>query len=259
QNPENLKINSQVANVPGKLDFANYSQQIAPADTTALFAGTDSTSSTRLISVAGTVTKTIAPDEATIALSVETLDKSASKSQSDNAEAAAKVIQAIKNAGIPESQIKTTGYSLNEEFQWNDTLKKSESVGYRTRNSIQVKMTDLSKTGSIIDVAAAAGANSVDSVYFSLSNAKEAEAKVAALKDASANAKQKAESIAEGLGIAIGNVYSASENSSVNMPYYYRTSMDSAGAMPSAAKETTPIIAGDIELTSTVTVQFEIR
>ncbi|MDD5148339.1 MAG: hypothetical protein PHH08_02645, partial [Candidatus ainarchaeum sp.] len=30
QNPENLKINSQVANVPGKLNFASYSQETAP-------------------------------------------------------------------------------------------------------------------------------------------------------------------------------------------------------------------------------------
>ncbi|MDD5162848.1 MAG: SIMPL domain-containing protein [Candidatus ainarchaeum sp.] len=257
ESQNSLGSTAPIATATGKLDFASYTEQTAPADSTVLLASTGSAETPRLVTVSGSVTKTISPDKAVIALSVETLDKSASKSQGDNAETAAKVVQAIKDSGIAESDIKTSGYSLNEEFQWNDMTKKSESVGYRTRNSIQVTVKDLAQTGKIIDAASEAGANSIDSVYFSLSNAKESEARVSALKEASANAKEKAQSIAEGLGIAIGKVYSASENSAINLPYYYRSAMD-AGAAESS-KVTTPIIAGDIELTTTVTVQFEIQ
>jgi len=209
----------------------------------------------RLISVSGTITKTASPELAYVTLSVETLDKSASQSQSDNAVLASKVMDALRNAGIDAKDIQTSSYSLQEEFQWNDYAERSESIGYRTVNSITAKVRDLGNVGNIIDVAVQAGANSVSGVSFALTTEKEAELKTAALQEASANAKTKAQSIATGLGIGVGQVYSASESSSYVVPYYAKSyAMDSAGAAVP-----TPISPGDIEFTATVSVQFEIE
>lgn len=231
---------------------------ISASDGTISFAADNSGTITRLISVSGTITKTIAPDQALIVLSVETLDKSASKSQSDNAELATKVREALKNAGIEEKDIKTSSYNLQEEFQWNETLRKSESIGYKTTNSIRITVNDLTKTGSLIDAAVQAGANRVNSVSFTLSQAKEDELRVSALTEAAANAKTRAQNIATGLGITVGQVYSASENSNYYTPYYnidYAMEKSSLGG----AAATTPITPGDIEFTATVSVQFEIQ
>lgn len=165
-------------------------------------------------------------------------------------------MDALKNAGIDSKDIETSSYSVQEEFQWNDTLRKSESVGYRTTNSILVKVRDLGKVGSIIDVAVQAGANSVSGVSFLLTDATEASLKTLALQEAAANAKEKAQSIATGLDIGVGQVYSASESSNYVVPYYAKTvAMDSAAG--SAAP--TPISPGDIEYSATVSVQFEIQ
>ena len=250
--------NSQqtLANVPGKLELASYTQTTqAPLSFDTVSLAADSTSNTRLVSVSGDATKSVSPDEAVIALSVQTLDRSASKSQSDNAQIAANVMLALKTAGVLEADIKTTGYSLNEEFQWNETLRKSESTGYRTTNTIQVTVQDLAKTGSIIDAGVQAGANSVQSVYFKLSNELESQVKTQALQEAAANAKVKAQSIATGLGISLGRVYSASSTDNYRVPYYYNTMAEGAAKDSSA---TTPITAGDIEVSVTVNVQFEI-
>jgi len=162
-----------------------------------------------------------------------------------------------KSAGIAVKDIKTVSYNLNEEFQWNDSLKKSESIGYRTTNSIQVTLTDLSKVGSVIDSAVQAGANSVSSVSFELSQAKQDALKTQALAEAAQNAKAKAASIASGLGVAVGQVYSASESSNYYTPMYRNYAMESAA--PSASGATTPITPGDIEFSATVNVQFEIQ
>ncbi len=221
------------------------------------FAEDESGDRIRLISVAGTVTKTASPEIAYITLSIETLDRSASKSQSDNAVLANQVMAALENAGIDSEDIETSSYSLREEFEWNEVLRKSESVGYRTTNSIRAKVRDLDKVGSTIDAAVQAGANSVSGVSFSLTKETEAALRAAALKDAAANAQVKAQSIASGLGIGVGQVYSASESSSYVTPYYARAYEMAAGAAVDEAP--TPISPGDIEFTATVSVQFEIQ
>ncbi|MCX6799336.1 MAG: SIMPL domain-containing protein [Candidatus Diapherotrites archaeon] len=219
------------------------------------FAADDSGNQVRLISVSGSVTKTASPELAYVTLSVETLDRSASKSQSDNAVLSNRVMDALKAAGIAADDIETTSYSLNEEFQWDQVLQKSESIGYRTTNSIQVTVRDLAKVGSTIDAAVEAGANSVSGVSFGLTTETQSSLRTAALQDASANARAKAQSIATGLGIGVGSVYSASESSNYYTPVYYRNmAMETAGA---AAP--TPISPGDIEFTATVSVQFEIQ
>ena len=123
------KANTIVVNVPGEFTkgISNSGTQSAgPSDGVISFAADDSGNQKRLISVSGSVTKSVTPDKADITISVETLDKSASKSQSDNALTAQKVREALKAVGIDDKDIKTTGYYLNEEYQWNESTKKSE-------------------------------------------------------------------------------------------------------------------------------------
>jgi len=231
--------------VAGIVGFSNASPD------TANFQASDSESQQRLVTVTGTSTVSMAPDKAVILLSVETLDKSAAKSQSDNAAKSAGVIAALKAAGLAESDIKTVSYSLNEEFQWNELLRKSESIGYRTVNTVQATVNRLSTTGSVIDSAVKAGANSVSQVSFKLSESNESRLKAMALENASGNANAKAQSIAKGLGIALGQVHSASESTNYVFPYY-------SAAEAKTADASTPIVPGNVEVSSTVTVQFEI-
>ncbi len=222
-----------------------------------MLAEDESGDSIRLISVSGTVTKTAGPEIAYISLSIETLDKSASKSQSDNAVLANEVMAALESLGIPSDDIETSSYNLREEWEWNDELRKSESIGYKTSNTIRVTVRDLDSVGSVVDAAVSAGANRVDSVSFALTKQTQSDLKTAALKEAAENAREKAQSIASGLGVNVGQVYSASESSVYSVPYYSRSyaveAEDAAGMAP------TPITPGDIEFSATVSVQFEIQ
>lgn len=212
----------------------------------------------RLISSSGSVTKTYAPDEALLSFSVETLDKSASVSQAKNAEIATKVREALKAMGLADNAVKTTSYNLNEEFQWNDTTKKSESTGFRTSNTIQVKVSDLSMTGKVIDAAVKAGVNRVDSVMFSLSKDREAQVRSDLLLEAAADAKSKADKIAGGFGVKVARLYTASEGYSYVPVYNALNYAKSAGPAPEAAYDT-PITAGDVKVTVNVDAQFEIE
>ena len=172
----------------------------------------DNLSDTKLLSVSGNVSKMVSPNKVDITLSVETVDKLAQKSQSDNALIANTVRAALAKAGVADSAVKTVSYSVNEEFQWNDFTKKSESVGYRTVNSIQVTLYDTNSAGKIVDVAVGAGANNVSSIVFGLTKEKELDTKKAVLTEASQTAKAKADAIAKGVGIVVGKVHSVSES-----------------------------------------------
>jgi hypothetical protein len=218
--------------------------------------GADGKPEVKTISVSGTVTKYITPDKVDIVLSVETLDLSAQKSQSDNAVIADKVRKALSEAGVINSDIKTVSYSVNEQFEWNDYIRKSESTGYKTINQIQVTLSDTTMAGKIVDAAVQAGANRVSSIAFGLSDKKELEVRQIALNEASATAKTKAQSIVSGLGVSLGKVYSISESSYYYTPNYssYEMAKDSsAGSAP------TQVSAGDVEVTASVSVNFEIN
>ncbi len=213
----------------------------------------------RIISASGSVTKSYAPNEAAISLSVETKDKSASKSQQMNAELTTKVVAALKAAGVPAEDIDTSSYNLYQDYRWDSVTNKSEPDGYRTQNSITVTLKDITLSGKVIDAAVNAGANRVDGVTFSLSRAKEAQVRSELLSVAAATAKGKAERIASGFGSQLGNLYTANEGYSYVPVYnqYLKNSYDAAGS--SAPMAETPITPGDVMVTITVDAKFEIK
>jgi uncharacterized protein YggE len=71
------------------------------------------------ITVRGEATKTVQPDLMTIGIAVQTSGTDASDAQSKNAEETAKLTAALLAAGVKESEIQTTSYYTNPEY--NDT------------------------------------------------------------------------------------------------------------------------------------------
>jgi hypothetical protein len=209
----------------------------------------------KTISVDGTVTKKVAPNMVEIVLSVETLDASAQVSQSSNAVIADKVNAALQSAGVTAGHIKSISYSVNEDFEYSDLLKKSVSTGYRTVNQVQAIVTDLKSTGAVVDAAVKAGANRVSSVTFKLTPTSEIREKRAALQEAAGAARLKANSVAKGAGVSIGEVHSVVENA------YYYTPNYSSFAVGAMAKDSssTPIVPSDVEINASVTIEFLIK
>jgi len=216
--------------------------------------GSSDLANSKTISVSGTVTKKIAPNLVEIVLSVETLDASAQISQSSNATVAEQVSAALKSAGVTADHIKTVAYSVNEEFEYSDALKKSVSLGYRTVNQIQATVTDLKSTGSVVDSAVKAGANRVSSVVFKLTPTSEMREKRVALQEAAGAAKLKASSIAKGIGVNVGALHSITENA-----YYYTPNYSMASDIMAKDASSTPIVPSDVEINASVSAEFFIQ
>ena len=116
---------------------------------------------------------------------------------------------------------------------------------------MQVKISDLSMVGAIIDAASAAGANKVDSISFGLSDAAANNIKLIAYKAAIADAKAKASVITQNLGITVTGVQSVNENF-----YYPQIDYLKAAVPTSGATASTPILQGNISVTVTLNIVY---
>jgi uncharacterized protein YggE len=206
--------------------------------------------------VSGTATASDNPDEVTVMFSVDTEDLSARVSQQENAQITADVRAALITKGIDSGDIETTGYGLSKLQEYDSATRKYVDKGYRTYHSMQVKLSDIDKAGEIIDTVVQAGANRINGVYFGLSDSRLGELRMDALKAASENARDRADSIASGLGITVNRVMSVSEGytySPSSRLYAAEAAADIGAGAPS-----TEITPGDIYVSATVNVVFEI-
>jgi len=176
------------------------------------------------IQVTGDAETDVMPDQVVISLSVLTEGKDATSVQTENSKKMNQVLDALKNEGVKESEIETLNYNLYPWQEWDYKTETLVNKGYRLQHTIQVKRTDVKSAGKLLDLAVKNGINTVDNVYFTLSDDKEKEVKEELVAKASLKAKEKANSLAKNLGVTVGKVRSVSQ-SSYSPPIYYASYM----------------------------------
>lgn len=209
-----------------------------------------SQSNNRTISVSGSGSVKVPADTARLTFSVITKEATALNSVQNNAVRMNKVYDALKNAGIPDTSISTSNYSLYQESVYKDG--KREPGLYVTSNNIVVILDDVEKSGFVIDTAISAGVNRMNGISFFVkdSNAALNEARVLAFKQA----KEKAELYAKEAGCKLGRVLSISEND--NVSFATRETMD---AKMYLSENSTTIQAGEDKIIASVFVVFELK
>ena len=131
-------------------------------------------------------------------------------------------------------------------------VQDARIIGYQATNTVNVKQRDLKQFGRVLDTLVAAGANQVNGPNFQVDNPEAAldEARTAAMKAARA----RADLYARAAGLRVVRILTISESGGyVPQPrvMYAKAEM----AMDAAP---TPIAAGQVELSSSVSVQFEL-
>ena len=205
------------------------------------------------LTVSGTGEATADADMVTIILGVQTRNESAAGAVADNARMMADSIEALKAARVPEDEIKTSGFSIYSTRDWIDG-KLSDKVVFEVSNKVTFTfdLTDEVDVGEVLDAAVSAGTNSVDSVTFGLRDPTSVQEE--ALEDAVADAMGKAEVISEAADVALGRILSISEGGASPVPM-----AESRVYFAADVATTTPIVPGDVEVTATVTITYEIE
>lgn len=205
----------------------------------------------RTISVTGSGRVESAPDLADIQLGVTIQEESASAASGAAAETMTTVIDALLAAGIAEADIQTTQLSLNPVYDWEDSPPNIEA--WEAANIVTVTLRDVSAIGDIVDAAIAAGATTVNSISFRMSDPSQAQA--AARSAAVADAQAKAEQLAEAAGVAISGVISITESGQQDTPTLYLNEARMAGA---GAAAPTPVLPGEVATWVYVAIQYAI-
>ena len=208
-------------------------------------AATHATSTgTGTVTVSGNGTVTAVPDQASFSFTVQTKAATAAAALARNGADTKAVISAVEATGVPEADIQTTQVSLDPVLSNDGT----SIVGYTAANSITVTKLAIAKAGAVVDAAVGAGATDASGPSLELST--QDALYNSALKAAVANAKSKAQALADAAGRNLGEVVTIVEGGgAVPLPF----------AVGAAAKDSTPIQPGTQDVQATVTVTYALN
>lgn len=191
----------------------------------------------------------VAPDMATIVLGVESRSTSAAEAVAENARLMNQTINALIEAGINESQMQTSRFSLTTMPQ-DEPLSadaREEPPVFLATNQVTVRLDNPEDVGGVLDAAVSAGSNNIQEVKFDLKDPtpQNDEAMTLAIKDA----QRKAQVAASAAGLELGRI--------LEMTVGYSYVMEASRSY-SYAMAATPIQPGEMEVSASVNLVYEI-
>jgi uncharacterized protein len=198
------------------------------------------------------------PDVAQVSITIVTENVDAEAAQEENVEQFNKLVADLKELGIDEKDLKTTSYNVNPVYDWTDGERVDR--GFEVRQSLQVKIRDLDKSGDVIRIASQNGVNRVGGLSFIVDNPEQykEEARTKSLE----NAKLKAEELSEVLGVKLGKIISFSEGTSggFDLSPVFRGEMMAFDTAEESAKSVTPDFEeGSEEIIIRSTIIYEVK
>lgn len=195
------------------------------------------------ITVSGLGSVPTVPDQVDLSFGARTHARTAREALDGNSADVAKVIAALRAAGISSDDIRTQSLAIYPRYSDDgETL-----VGYTASNTVLAHVRDLVRAGGIIDAAVSAGANQVSGLSFVRSD--ETELYRDALKAAITDARGKARVLAAESGVTLGKVIRVVEEGGA-VPFNV---MEDARALADA-----PIEPGKQEVKANVSVTFAV-
>lgn len=210
-----------------------------------------------VITVTGEGRSNIAPDMALVDLGVVKDGKTAREALDANNAAMAEVMKALRDAGIAERDLQTSGFNISPQYQFpqgdNGETKPPVLVGFQVSNMLSVRVRDLSRLGAILDQTVTLGINQTGGITFT--NDKPDDAISEARKNAVADAIARAKELTAAAGIDLGKVLEISETSYRPQP----VPMMRAAMAKDFAAEAVPVATGESSYSVTVNMTFALK
>jgi uncharacterized protein YggE len=130
------------------------------------------------------------PDIATVSAGVTTEARTAVEAMRTNAQAMTAVVDRIKQLGVAERDIQTSGINLGARYDYDQANQRQVFRGYQASNRVSVTLRDIQRTGEVLDALVAAGATDLGGPEWSIDDdtAARAQARGAAMERARAQA-----------------------------------------------------------------------
>lgn len=215
------------------------------------------------ITVSGKGEVVVKPDIGIVSFSVVEENADVSKAQDRVSEIMDGVMKYLKESEVEEKDIKTTGYSIYPQYVYPKAVSsyyypypESERVltGYEVSQSVELKIRDISKAGSIVSGLGKLGVKNMSGISFSVDKQDEfvKEARDKAIKQA----REEAKKLAKSLGVDLGDIVGYSEGGYYPM---YAKSMETVAYGRGGDVSDAVIPIGENTITSNVSIIYEIR
>jgi len=221
-------------------------QQVVPASAPILTDGT-------LLDISATGKATRVPDIATIRAGVVSQAATAAAALSENSQRMTRVVAALRRAGVADRDIQTAQIQLQPQYRYAENQPPA-ITGYQASNSVSIRFRDVAKSGTILDALVAQGANQIDGPNLSVDAADAAldEARTDAIR----RARTRADLYARAAGLRVDRILLISEDGG-QLPQPPMPMLQMARVAKMA--DSTPVAAGEQDLTVNVSVRFLLR
>ncbi len=206
------------------------------------------------LSVVGQGRAAARPDLALVTTGAVSTGKTAEEALAANSKAMEQVIAAIKEAGIEAKDITTSGFSVQPQYSYpaQGSREAPKLVGYEVRNGVTVKVRELVGIGPLLDKVVQSGANQASGLTFLSANpeALQSQARVAAVKDAMAQAAV----VAEASSVRLVRIRRIEPRGEGGMPVSPMPML-----MKADARSAPPIESGETEARAQMAIVYEIE
>lgn len=208
------------------------------------------------LSASGQGVENAAPDMAVVTLGVLTRAPTAREALDANSTDMDEVIQTVRGQAIADKDISTTGFSISPVYSQppqprsGDQPSEPRIVAYQVSNQVRIVVRDIDKTGAVVDSAVTAGANQAGSINFDIEDRQALADK--AMAAAIADARRKAELMAEATGVRLVRVLSVNANEGGGGPTLRLEARDAAAA------PAVPVMGGELSISANAQISWEI-
>lgn len=214
----------------------------------------------RTIAVQGTGKATATPDIASFSVTISEISETTREAQVKANEKVNTILAMVREAGVAKKDMRTTALEFFPEYRWREN--EQVLVGQRVRQTVHVTIRGIGEDGtilpSLIDRIGTVSGISIGSISFSK---EDTSAEYAASRSlAMEKAIQKASEYARAADMILGKPISVSDYSSADYQSGSRNVM--AKAAPAMMMESVAVAelpSGELEITSTVSVVFELK
>lgn len=213
---------------------------------------------TRRVTVQGEGIVRAEPDMATVHFGVVTRAQDPEAARQENAQAAKRALNAVRDLGVPERKIRMQQLRLQPAREYNPDTERWEEVGFEVTRELVVELDSLGRLPELVTRIVQQGANRLNRVDYDLQD--RSALRNEALQEAIEDAEAKARLMAQTAGADVGNVLRIDEQSvDFPRPTIQLEEMARAASKDQAAPEPEAYAAGEIEVRAVVRVVYRLQ
>jgi uncharacterized protein YggE len=208
----------------------------------------------RTVAVSGQGEIHAEPDLAYVTLGIEARKPKLEDARAEVTRSVEAVLKLTRDLKIDQKLVRATRINVQPEYNWDNTARERNLIGYYVSRQIEVELRDLEKLGQLLERATDLGVNQLGDPRLDSSKRRdlEREALVKAVEDARANA----EVVAKAAGGQLGAARTISANSGfVPVPVQARAKLMMAAEASDAAQT---YQSGQMTFTGNVQIEYDL-